>query len=285
MKNKSLEWVVINRNGWGDMFVDYANICLLNRKVNVIFYGYDKYIAKFLEYQDNIGEVRHIIPESREDYAFKLPIECLEKEWLQKICNLTEPKLDPRKFLMTHTERLTRTIRDIDLKVPPRNFKIDKPSLLFNPYSIQSLMYSNHCPLIPDVFVWLVDQTDWNIVLIGQKTFNHCYFGEQPFPLKINNEDEADNLQNLVGETESLIDVLHIANQCEGIITTSNALAHWSIITNKPAIVLMNDVMTNPGERKALKFYRNWIEHEPNTLLEYTCTPDQFMEAFAKKGW
>lgn len=282
MKNKSPEWVIVNRNGWGDMFMDYANISLLNRKVNVIFYGYDKYIAEFLKYQDNIGEVRHITPESRKEYAFAHTMGWKE---IAELCTKFAPDLDPNNFLMTHKERLSRTIREINLKVPPRKFKVEKPSLLFNPYSIQSLMYSNHCPLLPEILVWLVDETDWNIILTGQKTYNHAYFGEQPFPMTINNEDEADNLQNLVGKTESLTDVLHIANQCEGIITTSNALAHWSIITKKPAIVLMNDLMTNPGERAAPLFYRNWIEHEPNTLLNFDCTPDQFMEAFAKKGW
>ncbi len=274
----------MNRNGWGDIFVDYANVCLLKNKVNVLFYGYDKYIPKFLKHQDNIGEVRHVVPETAVDYA-KAAALSRKPEWLWEICNQTYPKLDHKKFLMIHTNRMDQTIREIDLKLPKREFQVDKPSLLFNPYSIQSLMFSNHCPLIPEIFTWLIDQTDWNIILTGQKIFHHAYFGEQPFPLKISNEEEVNNLQNLVGETESMIDVLHIANQCEGIITTSNCLAHWSIITNKPAIVLMNDMMTNPGNRKALQFYRNWIEHKPNTLLTHDCTPDQFMEAFKEKGW
>lgn len=281
MSDKSLEWVIVNSNGWGDMFIDYKNICLIERQVNVIFYGYDEYIPKLLEFQDNIEKVVHLVPESREKYA-RTPIESGSTVWVKKICEQVD--VDPREVTWIHRSRTHKINRDIDIRLPPRDFKLEKPSLLFNPFSIQSVNLDNHCPLIPEVLPWLVEQ-GWNIVLTGQKVFDHVYYGPHPWPLPIENENEVNNLQNLVGKTESLIDVLHIANQCEGIISTSNCLAHWSIMTNKPAIILMNDYMTNPGDRKALKFYREWIEHEPNTLLPFDCTPQNFMEAFKKKGW
>lgn len=279
--NNELDWVLISRNGWGDMFVDYANICKLNRKVNVVFYGYDKTIIQFLKHQDNIEEVYQIEPDNAIDYL-KAPIALKQKENIKALFEQNSLNINFDKFIMMHTERLETISREIKFNLPKSDIKITKPSLLFNPYSIQSLTYENHCPLIPEIFTWLIESTKWNIVLIGQEFYNHVYFGKLPFPLKIKNENEVSNLQNLVGKTKSMIDVFNIAKQCEGIITTSNNLSMWSVITNKPAIILLNDLMSNPKDRKAVQFYKNWIDQKPNTLLNYDCNPQQFMETFAK---
>jgi len=280
MSTKNLDWVIFNRGGWGDVFIDYAHICQSRDIFNVLFYGYDKYIPKFLMHQDNISEVYHIIPKTPKDYSDGMIRSIQEPEKWSKELKSQCPQIEGE--LSTVQGRLDKNTRKIGLNYPISKFKVDKPSLLFNPYSIQSLMFSDHCPLLPEIFVWLIDQTKWNIILTGQKTFNHSYLGEQPFPLKITDEDEVDNFQNLVGETESMVDVFHIASQCEGIITTSNCLSLWSIMTNKPALVVMNKHLSNPGDRKAFNFHRNWIEHEPNTLVDYNCTPNEFMETFKK---
>lgn len=285
MNNESPDWTAIPRGGWGDMFVSYANMCQLNNKFNVVYNGKDKHIPKFLEYQDNIEKVAYVPYINNKDVK-KLISEAYEinetgnKEWIKKISTidldkfvLTHPNLDQRKNL--------KIIRNFNYKLPESDFKIKPHSLLFNPYSMQSLMPNNHCPLIPEILRWLVN-TDWNIVLIGQNIYNHMIIGDIPFPLKIHKEDKFDNLQNLIGKTESMIDVLNIAQQCDGIITTSNCLSMWSIISNKPALVILNNVLSNPKDHIALNFYKKWIDYKPNTLLNYDCTPNQFMEAFKK---
>lgn len=275
-------WVLVNRNGWGDMIVDYANISQLNHPVNVLFYGYDSYIPIFLKCQNNIEEVVHVLPANTKEFAMA-PAESYNEEWIEMICK--RANLIPENFLMIHKDKMKKVNRDVKFTLPKPEFEfeIKKPSLLFNPYSIQSLMFSNHCPLIPEIFAWLVDCTNWNIILIGQKKFYHSYFGEQPFPLKIINSEQSHNLINLVGKTKSMIDVFHIAKQCKGIVTTSNCLALWSIVTQKPALVMLNDVMSNPKDRKALKFHKEWITHPTNTHVNFDCTPEQFMKTF--KEW
>ena len=284
MSTKNLDWTAIPRGGWGDMFVSYANMCQFNNKFNVLHNGQDKYIPKFLEYQDNIEEVIHV-PYIIKTDAKEIALEANEinqhgnKEWIREISDM-----NPDNFVLTHADfeqkKNLQIIREFEYKLPESNFKIKPHSLLFNPYSIQSLMVNNHCPLIPEMFAWLVTETDWNIVLIGQETYNHTYFGERPFPLKISGNDG--NWQNLVGKTESMIDVFDIAKQCDGIITTSNCLSLWSIISDKPALVILNDLMSEPKERVSLNFYKEWINHKPNTLVDYNCTPNQFMETFKK---
>ena len=276
--NKSLDWVLFNRGGWGDVFIDYAYVCQFKDKFNILFYGYDKYIPEFLKLQDNIGEVRHITPINALKYNNAIVMAGMNKKGCEE--EIKEEANIKEEITTISSARLDKPIREIDFKYPQTEFKIERPSLLFNPYSFQSVMHSDHAPLIPEILVWLVDQTDWNIILIGQEKFQHSYLGEQPFPLKIT--DEHKNLQDLVGKTESMMDVFHIARQCEGIITTSNCLSIWSILTNKPALVLMNKLCTYTAGRKVLEFHRNWIDHKPNTMLDYDCNPQQFMETFGK---
>lgn len=283
MNDKSLEWTAIPRGGWGDMFVSYANMCQLNCKFNVIHSGQDKYISKFLEYQDNVEKIIHIpyIPKKNiKENALEADEinRCGNKEWIKKIIDV-----DTANFVLTHADfdqkKNLKIIRKFKYKLPESKFKVKPHTLLFNPYSIQSLTLDNHCPLLPEIFAWLVN-TGWNILLIGQKTYDHLYFGEKPFPLKIHGD--ADNWENLVGKTESMIDVFNIAKQCDGIITTSNCLSMWSIISNKSALVVLNNVLSNPKDHVPLNFYKMWITHEPNTLINYDCTPNQFMETFKK---
>jgi hypothetical protein len=284
MNKKNLDWTVIPRGGWGDMFVSYANMCQLDNRFNVLLNGQDKYIAKFLEYQDNIEEVIFVPYENKktlEEMAIETDNinETNNKKWIKELTNIS---LD--KFVLTHPnfeqKKNRQIIRKFPYKLPENNWKIKPHSLLFNPYSIQSLTASNHCPLMPEILNWLVHGTDWNIVLIGQETYNHVMLGETKFPLQISGDTTG--LQNLVGKTESMMDVFNIADQCDGIITTSNCLSLWSIISNNPAVVVLNDVLTHPTERIALNFFKEWINHHPNTLLDCDCTPDQFMETFKK---
>lgn len=276
--SKSLDWVLFNRGGWGDVFIDYAYVCQFKDKFNVLFYGYDEYIPKFLKLQDNIEEVRHITPKTPIEYNNALVMASMDEEgeWIEEI----KDEANIKEITVISSDRLNHTIRKINFKYPKKEFKVERPSLLFNPYSFQSVTHSDHAPLIPEILVWLVDQTDWNIILIGQEKFYHSYLGEQSFPLNIT--DEHKNLQNLVGKTESMMDVFHIAKQCEGIITTSNCLSIWSILASKPALVLMNKLCTYTADRKVLEFHRNWIDYKPNTMLNYDCNPQQFMETFRK---
>jgi hypothetical protein len=279
--DKSLDWVLFNRGGWGDVFIDYAYICQFKDKFNVLFYGYDKYIPEFLKLQDNIEEVVHVVPESHTTY-YNAVAYCngTDRTWLEEIRDQTNPKIKGEIFAISGYDRLEKIIRKIDLTFPEKEFKVEKPSLLFNPYSFQSVRFHDHCPLIPEILSWLVSESKWNIIMTGQKTFYNAASGEQPFPLNI--EDDHPNLQNLVGETESMLDVFHIASQCKGVVTTSNCLSHWSIMVNKPTLVLMNEHCTNADKRKVTKFHRDWVEYEPNTMLNYDCTPNQFMETFEK---
>lgn len=109
-----------------------------------------------------------------------------------------------------------------------------------------------------DLEQFLVRETDWNIVLTGQeKTFN--LWGEYwDFPFIVDHP----KVLNLVGKTESMLDVLSLASQCHGMITTSNCLAIWSIISNKPTIVLMNSKLTEPIV-PGHAYWKEWVEYPP----------------------
>ena len=266
---------------WGDMFASYAHVSLISRltplkKFDVLYYGYDRYIKDFLELQENINEVTWVEPKNKEEYEeiAKESGNTESKNWITNIFGA-----DSKDIISTHLNSFPKLkeiyIRNFDYKLPETSIEIKENSILFNPYSMQSVPLRGHWRFIPDALEWLLKNTDWNIVMIGQDKYHHVKWGITEFPIFVNHP----KLQNLVGKTESMLDVLAIVEKCQGMITTSNCLSMWSIVSQKPTIVMLNSMLADPKRDTSVYYFRKWIECHPNTLLSYWATIADFTEA------
>lgn len=268
---------------WGDVFACYARICLMMKeiglnKANILYYGFDPYIKDFLEYQDNVEEVVHIKAESLEAYEKVIAMaNAGDTSWTHGLKNI-----HPNQVIAGNLDHdlFSKMIfhRNFDYQIPPSNVPIPLHSVLFNPYSFQSCSLRAHWPFMPNVLKFLLDETDWHVVLVGQElTFNTN--GEYwDFPLIVDHPETT----NLVGKTKSMFEVLAVAEDCEAIISTSNCLSLWSVISDKSSIILMNSKLTEPfviGH----KYWKKWIETEPNKCVYYNQNFDQFRRVY--KGW
>jgi len=271
---------------WGDVFACYARICLMMKetglpKANILHYGFDPHIKDFLEYQDNIEEVLHLVPDSLGAYDDVIAeANTGSMDWINELKGWAH--LNHNLMIMGHTTHdiISKKIinRHFDYRIPPSSVPLPLHSVLFNPYSFQSCSFRAHWPFMPNVLRFLLDETDWHVVLVGQeKTFNTN--GEYwDFPMIVDHPE----VTNLVGKTESMFEVLAIAEDCEAIISTSNCLSLWSIIADKPSIVLMNSKLTDPfviGH----EYWKEWVETEPNKCVYYDQNFDQFRKAY--QGW
>ncbi len=127
---------------------------------------------------------------------------------------------------------------------------------------------SYHWPHWVEAIEWIAENYGYNIVLTGQLTSSADPNYKFPWI-------EHPKITNFVGQTQTMVDVLHIANWSKGIVTTSNGLSMWSIIKNKPAFVACHRILESHG-----KHYSQWIRHEPNKILETEATLDRFKEEF-----
>ena len=281
---------------WGDIFACCSHISALTKntkfkKVNVLYYGSDPSIKEFLEYQDNVLEVIHACPKPKEDSSEKVTPQLnseyeatlqrshgVELDWIEEIFPV---KLSEIQVIPTHvTWQILKTTRDIirgfDYRVPPIDVEIKPHTLLLNPYSFQSCSFQNHWVHIPEVAAFLANKTDWNIVLIGQERTLCPFYNEYwDFPLEVDHP----KVLNLVGKTKSMVEVLSIAEKCEAIVTTSNCLSLWSIISNKPALIMMNAKLTTPAVIGHV-YYQEWVKHPPNTLVDCGHNFEDFLKIY-----
>jgi len=281
---------------WGDMFVCYANISLITerigRKVSVLHYGTDPEVAKFLEYQENVEEVRFASPSSEEEYQEVICEAKMGKEWARRIFEedgfMFSTHLDGEMIMNLMIARRFK------YRLPPLEVAISMGSadpvvtsrtplppmpdtILLNPFSFQSCLPQSHWPWIPEAMQYLINKTDWKFVMVGLKKTRYSGTNEYfDFPLKFT-ERYHPRVWNMVGKTKSMMEVLAIAEQCAGIVTTSNALSMWSIISNKPALVWAHKKLTNPVV-PGHEYYREWIKAEPNQIIWWERSLDEFKE-------
>jgi len=268
---------------WGDAIASYAHISLVTtltpiKKVQVIYYGLDPTIIDFFRIQDNIEKAIYIKPKNKDEYIeiAKESGNTNKMDWLHKIYQ----DVDLSSVIPTHLNAFNKTqgiyIRNFDYTLPKTQFNILPHSILFNPYSMQSVPLRGHWHYIPDALDWLLAETDWNIVLIGQEKYHHAKHGDMEFPLFV----KHDRVLNLVGKTNSMVDVFAACEKCDGILTTSNSLSMWSIVAKKPAIVFLNGMLDNPLEGTSFHYFKKWIDIEPNTFIRFGDDLPTFKKVF-----
>lgn len=279
--SKSDVWTLVN-GAWGDFFACYGNICKLLQernleKTNVVYYGLDSDILRCIKIQDNVNKVINLEisdPDLYFKYAGLAASDFLA--WTQ-VTGLDKkiPNLIPTHISRYYNiENPTECNRSFFLKLPVDKQKWEPFSVLYQPYivvqpfSCHSCRFDKHWPYWVELIYWLLDNCDKRIVLIGQLTSKQDHRFKFPWI-------EHPNLINLVDQTESMLDVFEIVENSEYTITTSNSLSMYSIIKQKSALVICNQII-----KQNAFYYYNWIHHKPNTVLDYTVSLAEFKDHF-----
>lgn len=269
-------WTTVH-GGWGDAIANYGNIRVALEeneadKANVIFFGIDKQLIPFIKAQNGINEVLHLnINEKSEYWQYTVMAAC-DFPLYMRMTGLQDkyPDLIPTHITKYYqVENQTLCHRYFEANLPPSKFDWtgilpSEPFLVVQPFSCHSCHFDFHWPHWIEALNFVLDNSPMKVVLIGQ--LKSMYDDSYVFPWV-----EHSNLINLVGQTPSMIDVFHIMKQSAGVITTSNALSMWSIVSKKPALVVCNQ-----GIHKVAPYYYNWIHHEPNIVMDCTTTMSEF---------
>lgn len=271
-------WALV-AGAWGDSLACYGNICKYVKEhgldqVNVVYHGLHPEIPTFLKQQKYIGRVSVLsLGEVRTEkgldpagyFNFFQSAELLATNftgWMRA----TQLDQQLPGLLPTHVSREwpLEPYRDFEIYLPGEPARIEGPFLLFQPYSVQSCPYHMHWEYWMEALAWVLENLDLKVVLVGTPTsdFDTTF----AFPTV-----EHPKLLNLVGKTKSLLDVLHIMGQAECLITTSNSLSMWSILTQKPSLVVCHKAIRQ-------SYFYHWINCEPNHVLAAETSLEQFQQ-------
>lgn len=249
----------------------------------VFYYGYDPKIKDFLEVQYGIKEVRHYVPTDPKSYFSIAAAACASDEkplyWLTRI----EPNLELHGHLIpTHiTKSLQQNpicFRNFTCNLPKELPGLDGPTILFQPFSVQSSPADFHWPHWMEALDWTLKTfTKCQVVVCGLK-IGKCATGEEvPFP----ELPDHKRLVNMVGKTESMADVFALADRADMIITTNNCLSMWSILNGVGATVM--------HKKSVYPYYSQWIDCYPNVVLPFEATLEEFQDEVRasayQEGW
>lgn len=270
------------QGGWGDIIASYGNTCKILdekglEKANVVFYGLDFDLVQFLKSQDRINKVSSLIISdpivyfkyavlASSDFPTFMEVTGLDKS----VPNLLEAHIN--RFY--NIENPTLCHRNFSMKLPEDHinweiFYDQHPDyLIFQPFSCHSCKYDSHWPHWMAALEWVLENYNKKIILIGQLVSE--FDARFKFPW-ISHE----NLLNMVGQTKNMFDVLRIMAGSQGVVTTSNCLSMWSILNNKPSMVICNQYI----KEKSLYYY-NWIHHNPNTVFDFELSLEDFKTNF-----
>lgn len=269
---------------WGDSLCSYGKICKLlkdrgEEKANVVYFGLDQNICEFLKAQPNVDKVSWLKIDTPSVIGKYIGMATRDApQWLLET-GLKEqlPDIVPTHVTLEDQHKHSNECyRDFDPQLPQSfgnwdEFLADKsPYILLQPYSIQSCTYEEHWPFWKEAMKHIVEKTDKNIVIVGEMPEN---------PEKLKEIYDTEILDHpkvtcIIGQTRSMLDVLHIANNASAIITTSNALSCWSVVKKIPAIVTCNKII-----QEATPYYYNWIHAGKNVVLAHDTSFDVFKAA------
>ncbi len=261
--------------GWKDVIAGYSNFCdLLDRrgeaKGNLIVYTNNRDHSRLMKEQDRVLEVKTWLIEDMNRYDSYLEYSKISFNEFKRLTGLNDLC---KSVLECHVTRYNMLQEHYS---PPASFSMkvvggspwatgfSSPFLLVQPYSFSGVPEEQHWQYWLDAIEWLLNVSDIEIVLVGHN-----------YPEKLHSRFASirnEKLINLIGETESMLDVYGLAKQSVGIITTANSLSMMSIALGKPAITVLPVLFRLLG-----RYYYNWINRQPNVVLENDIDLRSFM--------
>ena len=240
---------------WGDVFMCCGVMLGYmkrtgQKKVNVLYVGPDIDIVAWLEAQPFVGRVLGMKMTDDEGKYSKfwqatLTPGTVPEMWLGVLYESYRGLPKPEQFVQTHVNHFWFETR---LGLPaqvwndgtiPEDHRQKagmllhdrlnrKPPKLYHlhPNSTASELANNHWPHWLAAIEWLIEKTPHTYVLTG---LNHIPFLPQ-----------SPRLVNLIGKTKSNMEVLAISGFCDGVISTPNSVAHWSVIAKQKCLCVGN---------------------------------------------
>ncbi len=259
-------WATLSGN-WGDVFCAIGNVREMMQErdiseVGIIFYGRDAKIAEWIRQQPWVREVITIIEPDKELMTLTYGRLCQVKpqyalaEWQRLIgqVGITISSEIAQTHLVLAEERQPKYWDGAVLPTSSHDWAesvlrdVQQPFLLVNPLSVASNTMADHWPYWGPSIQWLLDNATVPIVMVGE---NLIEWATHP------------KLVNVSGMSKSMTDVLALAEQAAGIITTGNNLGHYAIIAGKPGVVAF--ARTCPKR----SFYHKFNEHPLLSLVEF----------------
>jgi hypothetical protein len=300
----------LSLGNWGDMFAAAGNVLAHDEfrpPARIVHYGLDPHIPLFLRSQPWVGEVYWQRPSCASEY----------RQVVQALCERPPPRHDfdlaaatiwpeRRELRCTHVSlacKRSPVINRWSCPALPRDalqwaggLPWDRQTLniLLHPYSLALTRREQHWPHWQPAIAWLLRQTPYRYYLTGVSPEGFFEFdrltatrrgavggvSRRRFALPCGSRlklNDSPRLVNLSNQTASQLEVLALALRCDGIITTSNNLSMWSVMTGTPALVCLTSVL-----RRREDYFRRWIEHPPNVLLERSHSLAHFKRRFER---
>jgi hypothetical protein len=248
---------------WGDVILDLAEFKKKVGRGGIILFTEDLYLLSFVRQQSFVEDVIFVAPLGHEDYIYQYMTACgswdaTDPDPIEEIVRrsgvdrvkVVQTQLTPERRGLTpwHGARLPRS----SWKWAYEQQKwIPHDYYVIHPYSL-----SNSCPLEEHWPYW-----EGAIDYLIQSTPENTYVltGTEWTP-----DFKHHNVIDLVDASESMMDVFALSEMSRGVITTSNALAHYCVVQNLPAVVCGNQRLS--FERSP---FREFLQADNINLLYY----------------
>lgn len=239
-----------------------------------LYIGYSEDVAEFVRAQSFCASCVSIIMTGSDytaaEYALtrKLPPEQSCRAYLRTI-GVDKIGISPDRVYLTHIgEQAKRDYRIHRWKNPqlPESVRewakerfIDDGirSYLLHPTSWQSNDLKKHWPHWTEAIVWLLQNYPQHRFYLTGQDYSHRFV--------------SDNLVNLVDQTPTFMEVLAVSDLCHAVISTTNNLSHWCILTDKPSVACCVWGMSFPWY-----YFRKWIDVVPIRLVEFSDSLEVF---------
>jgi hypothetical protein len=247
---------------WGDCLIDLGIAkAFLGEGFGIINFSKDPDIAKFIEAQPFVRECIRVEPKNAKDYHLRYwemvstpqfgqldgIYKIVRRSGIHRknvVCtSIDNSKIHRRIAYPWHGAVLPSSAYSDAMDMLRRETDpliFTKPFYIINPYSL------NSCPLEEQWSHWdeaielLLRYTPYTYILVGTG---------------YNIEGRHDRLVNLVGQTDSMLEVMALAQMSQGVFTTANGLSHWCWVQNIPSVVVGN---------KPLSSYESYFKHYLN---------------------
>lgn len=232
---------------WGDVIcglgaAQHIMRALDRPKGHLLYYGPDPSIADWLRYQPMVLDVLDLRSPGP---VSGIPTDPARRhEWVpafRSACRvrITAAELWPCHVDFTLRERLP--VRRPELATNPAIAvwahdaigDIGQRLVLFQPRSETSCLWEGHWPHWHQAAAELLQE--WKLIFCGRGEFGGM-FGQHP------------QLINLVNETPSMPHLFALAEACDAVVTTSNALSLYAAARGLPSVVCCNTTHRRPEQ-------------------------------------
>lgn len=279
---------------WGDVQAGLGNHQHIMAELNqvsgdVLYFGPVRGLADWLRIQPGVRSVFDIRspgpvsgiptdPERREEWWPRLRQKLLTVatydlgvEYIYRLGAISAEDLWPCHVDFTLQERLP--VHRPELRTAPELTAWAKEALdgigsrlvLFQPRSETSCLWEGHWPCWHQAAHYLAEE--WKLLFCGKGEFDGNLFGAHP------------QIIDLVNQTPSMPHLFALAEQCERIVTTSNALSLYAAAKGIPAVVCCNTTHRRPEQ-----FFTRFAAAPSSRIVEHWDGMDEFKAAWEGLG-